>query len=258
MSKNTSKSGLVEFGDYTDDDAEVERASFENSKGAGRFIKLKGGKTTLRAVPPPAGKKWKRTVWQHSLQIGDRWVMFNCPKMMASKSCKTCAKADRLLASRSNSDNRKGKDLRAKRQCFANFVVRESEELGPRTMKFGSMIDEQLIEVRRDEDTGGNFAHPISGFDLRITKSGEKMSTTYKVVPVGKAAATPLHDNVDVMNEWIQSQPDLDLICEVLTEREIDKLIAGDDGDEDEDDEFGAPPRGSKDSDTDEDDDDEF
>jgi hypothetical protein len=223
---------LVNYGDFTlDDTNELEREAKENS-GGNLIYKFPQGRTVLRVVPPKKGEKLMKVAYVHYLDVpGVGRVSFNCPRLMAKRGCAVCRKEAELLATGEDIDFKKSRKLKAKRQLFMCAVIRGQEDLGVRVIRFGKMIEDQLIEIRRDEDDGGNFAHPVTGFDLKISRSGEtENDTKYKVVKTG--GPKPLSDDATQMATWIEEQPSLDRFLRVLSDEQIERKLNGEDGGE--------------------------
>ena len=225
----TTDTSLVKYGDFSADDAEEEAKERESERGSGAFIKLKPGKTTLRVIPPLPGKKWKRVIYVHYVDVpGAGRVSFNCPNLCAKLHCIVCAKQKQLEASGNEIDEKKARKLRPKRRCLVPAVDRADESAGPRVFGFGTMIEDQLIELRKDEDIGGNFVDPVNGFDLAIIRTGTgENDTEYKVMPANKGRACKLSEDAVLFNQWIASQPNLDKWCKVLPADDIEKLLRG-------------------------------
>lgn len=234
--KKSDALSLVDFGDFSLDEADQTKREVEANSGGGRILKLKPGRTVMRVVPPRKGEKLFKIAHVHYLDVpGVGRVSFNCPRLMAKRKCSVCDTAAKLEATGEDMDFRKAKKLRAKQQVFINVVVRDVEENGPQPFRFGKMILDQLIEIRQDEDDGGNFAHPIEGFDLKISRKGEGQNDTeYKVTTTG-ARPSPLHEDAQTMREWIENQPDLSRFMRVLSDDAIDRKLRGEDADDDED-----------------------
>jgi hypothetical protein len=107
------------------------------------------------------------------------------------------------------------------------------------------MIEDQFIEIRQDEDDGGNFSHPVQGFDLKISRKGEGQNDTeYKVTASG-TRPSPLSADADQMEDWISNQPDLSRFLRVLSDEAIERKLNGEEGGRDSDDET---PRSRRDN----------
>jgi hypothetical protein len=232
----TAGSSLVKYGSYSIDEAEDDAKEFADSRGSGIFMKLKPGKHRIRVIPPLLGKKWKRVFYQHFVDVpGLNSVSFVCPLMEEKKPCPVCATEKKLLASDNESDQRRAKKLKASRRVMINVIDRNQEEAGPKVLTVGPMIENQLIELRKDEDLGGDFVDPIKGIDVLIIRSGVGATDTeYKVAPANKGIGLPLSEDSAKMNEWISGQHNLDRYVRVHTAEEIQGLLRGEKPNRDE------------------------
>jgi len=89
-------------------------------------------------------------------------------------------------------------------------------------LAFGKMIHEALIKLRKNPDWGGDFCHPVKGFDVVIERSGTtKNDTEYEVTP---KKTSPLGDET-----WLDGMHDLEKQATVLTMEEIRAKFAGKD-----------------------------
>lgn len=226
--KATPGSSLVQFGDFSLEESEEQKREADAASGSGIILKLKPGRTVLRPIPPKKGEKLMKVAYVHYLDVpGTGRVSFNCPRLMAKRACSVCAAETKLMATGEDNDFKKAKKLHAKRQLYMGVIVRGDEGVGPRVLRFGKMIEDQLIEIRQDEDDGGNFAHPTQGFDLKISRKGEGQNDTeYKVVVSG-ARPSPLAADNAQMQDWIDNQPDLSRFLRVLSDEQIERKLNG-------------------------------
>ncbi len=241
--RKSTGSSLVKYGDYTLDDAEDDQEDLDSSRG-GMIFKWQSGKNIIRVIPPLPDRKWRLRIYEHLINVpGVGWVSFVCPRLMAKEFCPGCDKRDKLLRSRNKVDLKFAKDLRPRRNNYANAILRKEEEAGPRVINFGPQIEEQLIEMRKDPDLGGNFVHPIKGFDIVVRKKGEKLNTEYKVYPVGKGRSTPLHEDASIMNTWIENQHALERFAVVPNADQIEAKMRGEEIDDEEEEDSGSRKR---------------
>lgn len=221
-------SALVNYGSYDLDAANEEHDDLSRA-GGGQFMKLEVGRNVVRLLPPPVGRRSPFvTTYQHFLDIPGRDgpVVFNCPRMMERRPCPACAKGDRLRATGNQKDAEAARDFWASRRVFANVIDRSDEDAGPKVLGFGKTVHEALVAIRRDEDAGGDFTHPIDGFDIIIERVGTgKMDTRYKVFPARRSSSIG-----DKAEEWIAVQPDLRALARVPTLDEIKAQVRGDSG----------------------------
>lgn len=230
MATAKKNDSLVQYEDFSLDDVEEQEKEAKETAGAGVIFKIPPGKTVVRAVPAKPGEKLMMVAYVHYLDVpGVGKVSFNCPRLMAKRNCTVCKKEAELLSTGEDIDFKKSKKLKAKRQLYMPIIVRGEEEAGVRILRFGKMIEDQLIEIRKDEDDGGNFAHPVEGFDLKISRKGEgEFDTEYKVTKTGDVK--PLSNDAAEMKDWIENQPQRERFLRVLSDEDIEAKLAGEGG----------------------------
>ena len=212
---------LQKYGTYSLETAAEEKE--ELAAGQSEYMKLKVGRNIVRFLPPLKGNKPFVTVHQHFINVpgSDRPVVFNCPRLAKVGPCPACERIDQLLASRDSTAEKLAKSYKANRRSFANVIDRAEVERGPKILAFTKSVHNDLVDIRSDEDGGGNFVDPVKGFDIIISREGTtKMDTRYKAVASRKSSQL---ENM----EWIEAQHDLSKQAEILSYEEIrDKLQA--------------------------------
>ncbi len=247
----TSES-LVAYGDFTLEDAEADTKDMEQGGGGNIFVKFKVGKTKLRFIPPLPERKWRRVTYVHYVDIpgGDRAIIV-CPRYEKKERCILC-EMEKQLWERTDAneaknklgpaeaDRKKAKKIKAKRRCYANVIDRANPENGPMVVGFGQTVEEALVEMRKDEEDGGNFLHPVDGFDIKIARKGTtQLDTEYEVI---KSTECPLSEDVAQVNEWIKGQHNLERFCKTYSNKDIEKILKGEKpGDDDDDDDEDKP-----------------
>jgi hypothetical protein len=217
---------LVKWGSYELETAQEEKQESDASGAGADFMKLVAGKNVVRFLPPKVGQRTPFiVVYQHYVKMPGLTspAVFACPRMMKKEPCGACAKAEELKATGNPADADMAKDLFASRRVFANVINRANPEDGPRILGFGKMIHEALLAIRADEDAGGDYTHPVEGFDIVIEKSGEKLNTKYTVRPARQS--TPLATDDQQMQDWIDMQHNLAALARVPTREEMQKLF---------------------------------
>lgn len=241
---------LVRYGDFTVEEAEEQEKESQDSRGSSRFLKLSTGKNVVRVLPPLPGKKWARIFFKHNVDVpGVGRVYFTCPRYEKKEPCVVCTQESRLMSTGNDHDAKKAKKIKAKRRVLCNAIHRSHEEDGPKVWEFGSMVEDQLIAMRKDEDMGGNFVDPVNGIDLLVVKSvgDTQMDTEYKVVPANKGKSCPLHEDIVKMNEWISGQSNLDRQVRVYDADDIERILKGEKPrGRSDDEESGNPARGGR------------
>ena len=200
----------------------------EMAKGGGAdFMKLGVGKSVVRILPPVAGSRSPfRVVHQHFVRLPTQPgpVVFVCPKMETRSPCPMCERAAKLKSSGNEADRDAAWELMPKRRVFCNVVDRAHPEDGPKVLAFGKLIHEELVSLRDDEDAGGDYTHPLTGFDIIIIREGTgKNDTAYKVRRSPKE--TPLSPDAAEMNGWAEVVVDLEQFARTKTYAEICELL---------------------------------
>jgi hypothetical protein len=207
---------IVKYGSFDANEAEKQAKEFESSSA---FFKIPEGRTVTRALPPKAGKKSPiKLVNQHRMTIGDKILVFLCP---GSLECPACAQWEVLRKSRNESEREFAREVFSPRQCaYMNVIDRANPEKGPQVWSFGKTIFSEIISIRNDPESGGDFTDPVNGFDLIIRRKGvTRNDTRYKILPARERTA--LGDM-----SWIETQLDLDEFVINKTIDEIEDLVA--------------------------------
>lgn len=213
-------SNLTKYEAYTPEAAQEERDAIQ--AGSSSFLKIGEGRHVLRFLPPKVGQRSPFTkVWQHFINMPGRPdpIRFLCPAKEAKKFCPVCKKAQQLIDSSKESDRKKGFDIRAKRRIYANVIHRDQEEEGVQIFAFGVMIYKALTAIAADEDAGGDFTDPITGFDIVVERKGTGLNTEYDVRPSRRSSEL---GNMD----WLAEAPSHAHLLKVPTLDEIKGMFA--------------------------------
>ncbi len=220
MTSNLGSYGA--FGTYNLDEAIKEETWSKAAGSDGKFMKLEVGRNVVRFIPPPIGRSSPFvTVFQHYIQMPGmvKPVVFNCPRLMANSICPACKKSDQLVRTGNKVDKEASRNFWASRRIYANVIDRKDPDAGPKILGFGKSVFEMLLNIRKDPEAGGDFTHPIEGFDVIITREGMGLRDTNYIVNVARQA-TELGNPA-----WIQIQPDLTSLSKVLGWEDIKKLF---------------------------------
>ncbi len=241
MSEATS---IQKWGSYDQEEAERDKKETETK---GVFFKVTKEKTTLRFLPPRRGVKnpFVKT-YQHYTNLvegNDKTrVIFNCPRKMMNQPCPVCAMAERKRATGREDDRERAYDLFPKLRVYAAVIDRSDPDKGVQIYPIGKKIFSALVAIRED---GEDFTHPINGFDIAILKKGSKKTDTEYTVKAYRKDS-PLSEDPEQFNEWIDALPDLTTYAYVPNAAELQaKLEAAQDAADAEDDEDEAPARRS-------------
>lgn len=217
-------SNIVQYGDFgTYELEEVTKEEAWAKGGSSKYMKLGLGRNVVRFLPPPMGKKSPFVyVFQHFINLPGYPgpIIFNCPRLMQNSPCPACIKSDKFARSSNPADNEAAKSLWATRRIFANVIDRRDEVAGPKILGFGKGIYETLLNLRKDPASGGDFTHPLHGFDIIITREGTGKNDTSYIVTVSRQT-TELGNP-----EWIAQQADLSSLAKVHSFDEIRQMFA--------------------------------
>ncbi len=216
---------LVKYGSYDLEEAQKEKEALE--AGGADFMKLKVGRNVVRILPPAVGQRTPfKVVYQHFIDLPGKKLVFVCPRFEAKRACPVCQKADQLKGSSAKADQDAASDFFARRRVYCNAIDRGEPDKGPQVLAFGKTVHEQLVALRADEDAGGDFCNPEEGFDIIIERSGTgKNDTKYVVRPARSTSA--LHPNAAVMQEWIDTQKNLNLLAKPPSPEELETMLRG-------------------------------
>ena len=221
-----------QYEDWSPEAAAEEEAQSKAEGGFGPpYVKLREGRNVVRILPPLPGQRSPFVrIWQHFLKDAEgNTVVFECPQRgkpsHEAQRCPACAEAERLDKSPNPVDKKRARDLWPSRRVFANAIDRGDEDAGVKLLAVGKTIHEELLNIAKDPEAGGNFTHPVTGFDIVITRTGTGMDTRYKVTAA--RSNSPLSDDPDEVDEWLDDAHDLNEVARVLTLDEIRAAVTG-------------------------------
>jgi len=193
---------------------ELEAAAAARGVGGFRFWNPEAGKSKLRLMPPWAEgvRSFERATMTH-WSVGPDGLMFTCP----GAGCPICEYVQKLRATGDPADAEKANEMAAKKRYLSNIVdlndpvytgkdVEEWQaakqqsggtdacpfEVGQTKVQvfgYGAMIYTQLMNIfaQLQQDIT-DIEH---GYDLLLTKVGQKMNTKYTIIPA--PPARPMH-----------------------------------------------------------------
>jgi len=216
---------IVQYGGFTLDDADDVDKAVDTIAGK-QFLSIGVGDTIVRFLPPLPGKKTLRVSAVHyvdALPGMDKLIVFACPRYERKEPCIACDKADQLRRSQSPIDRDRAWKISAQLKIYAAVIDRDNEEAGPRVYAFGKNVHTQLKAIRRNPRLGGDFTDPTeNGFDIIINRTGTGVKDTRYAVAAAREN-TPLSASPELMQMWIENQPDLDSL---VTTETPDELLA--------------------------------
>lgn len=220
--------------DISDNDLneQTEQAKQGRIGGFSKLFKFPEGKTTIRIAPPRPDAKVRSPffiVSEHFVDIpGVGRGGFVCPRAQANQKCPLCEKALKLLATGNPKDADAAQKLSPEPKAYTAFLVRGQESRGWQVAAFTSGTHKKLKMILQDPDPadGGNFTHPMTGFDIVITRTGQELATRYDV-KARTSTRGPLENDPDEMDDLLASIPDLSKHGNVPTLEEIQAKLRG-------------------------------
>lgn len=200
--------------------------------GAG-FWKPAQGRSTVRILPEVGKMGW------FFKEVGTHYfdTSVYCPAVNDGSDCPAC-EVNELLFQAGRKDA--ASDFRVRRSFWMNVVVRGQEGDGPRIFTPGVMIFNSLAALIQDPEYG-DISDFDEGFDIKIDRSGEGLSTEYQVMP--SRHPSPLSQDEDEAEEWMEEARDIETFIagSIKSYDDIAKAVGADvylddDYDEDEDD----------------------
>lgn len=117
------------------------------------------------------------------------------------------------------------KKLFPKDAHFVPVVVREEEDLGVRWWGCNKTIYEDLMDKFFDEDWG-DMTNPITGRDITVTRKPKSGNDQFdKITASVSPNKTPLSEDSSLVEQWVDSIPDIHEIFEIETYDELEKKV---------------------------------
>ena len=215
---------IQKWGTYTAEAAQEEREALQDEGGAD-FMKLSVGRNIVRILPPARGRSSPfRVTYQHYVETPDGKWAFTCPRLENDRRCLLCELAMSLQRSGKPRDRDQGYQIKAKRRVYTNAINRADPDKGPVVLAFGKTIHDDLVNLREDEVTGGDYTHPVGGIDVIIDRVGSGKNDTEYTVNLSRQTS-PLHPDATVMDSWAGMLHDLDSFAKVPSDDEMNEKM---------------------------------
>ena len=182
------------------------------------------GKQNVRIIPNKYNKKNPFTELYFYYGIGKK-VMIS-PLSWGDKD--PIAEFAKQLRSTNDKENwRLAKKLDPKMRVFVPVIVRGEENLGVRLWEFGKEVYKSLLGFAADEDYG-DFTDIQDGFDFKIDAVNSEVAGR-KVVSCTlrpRPKSSPISDDANLVNKWLEEQPDIMTINRKREYDDIKELLA--------------------------------
>lgn len=221
------------FGNYTAEAAKADEAEAAASGTGVRNVqvsKLDPGGYAYRFLPPKPGRKTMFSVrYTHFVKGGTKTRAVPCARRMSNLPCAICAEIERLNATGQKLDKDVADAMNPEFsvQALALDIDLPFDEAKPLAqlvcLEFKKSIHTDLIGIRNNVRTGGEFSHPISGFPVEITKKGAGMNTEYTVTPLRdqKGMIAPSIEQVAII---LRDAPDI-FSQKTMTDEEVATVL---------------------------------
>jgi hypothetical protein len=188
------------------------------------FWKPQVGNYTIRIVPSKSNRQdpFKEVYFHYGFTKGPMLALNNFGE--ADPIMEFAAK---LRQSKDRDNWALAKKLDPKMRVFVPVIVRGEEHLGVRLWEFGKEVYKSLLGFAADEDYG-DFTDIQEGFDFKIDAvqaevAGRKVvSCTLRPRP----KASPISEDANLVNKWLEEQPDIMAINRKREYNDIKELLA--------------------------------
>jgi len=188
------------------------------------FWKPQVGNYTIRIVPAKANKQnpFKEVYFHYGFAKGPVLALNNFGE--ADPIMEFAAK---LRQSKDRDEWELAKKLDPKMRVFVPVIVRGEEHLGVRLWEFGKEVYKSLLGFAADEDYG-DFTDIHDGFDFKIDAVHAEVANK-KVVSCTlrpRPKSSPISDDANLVNKWLEEQPDIMTINRKREYNDIKELLA--------------------------------
>jgi hypothetical protein len=200
-----------------------------------------GDGNKIRACPPKPGAKFYQRVDFH-YSIGPKNRTFPCARSISEdETCALCDIADQLKASDDVAQQAEYKQVKAKKRYLIAIVDINAKDKGIQVWRAPTTCWRDIVMIIRDPDWG-NITHPITGRNIKVIKTGQKLNTDYTIQVLPNPTKFPLEMSA------LDELPDLLDTVTFADDTEMEQAYY-DEGDGDEGDEYEVEPEGEGDGD---------
>jgi len=219
-------SNLADYGHVDIAKAQEEQ---DATSGGNSFWKPQDGDNIIRVLPGHIGRDlpWE-SFYQHfinNVSLPNGRAIWSCPKMFAQKldvnfdpecelpHCKGCdAFHDAISKAEGESEVEEAEKLEAKFRCECSIIDRSAPKKGIQVYGFGVQIRNEMLKILKTAPSratlGGNFSHPVNGFDLILNKTGTGRTGTKYTLRAAREVS-PLVESESRMLDLLRAMPDL-------------------------------------------------
>lgn len=191
--------------------------------GRGGFWSPKVGKNVIRILPEVGEMQYFfQEVGKHAFPPDGRRSVY-CPNFTSNGEldCPVCELVDELRKAGDKASKNLASQLKLRKSYWMNVIDRSNEDAGTQIYTPGVIVFGSLVGLINDPDYG-LITSIDDGFDVTIERTGTGRDTEYEVRP--KPRHTPLHEDPDIIKEWLENAKDLTVV-EVSEDPEEDKEL---------------------------------
>lgn len=211
------------------------KARLERQGSSGlSFDKLVNGKNIRRILWPKGNRDLCFSEGYIHFGLGaDGKTSMVCRKTNNSKAhCPVCEYITQLQMSKDKNDKKLAEAIKARKRVYFNVIDRDSDsdtdEL--KVLPVGLTVQKAIVAILCDPDYG-DITDPAEGRDVTIKRTGQGLNTEYSVLP--KPNTSPA--STTLTPEQIEEQmADLDAFWTAPSVEDMEKVIYGEDGDDDD------------------------
>ena len=208
--------------------AKMRQALSETDTGSGSagFLgALSEGVTIIRILPEVGDMpRFFQEVGVHQMPGKDGKRIF-CPKFTSrgKLTCPVCEIVDQLYKAGDTASKAFAGQIRAQKKYWMNTIARADEKAGPKIYTPGVLVFRQLMSLIQDPDYG-DITDVEDGYDIKIERKGKGRTDTDYQARAAKNSS-PLSDDPDKVDEWLESAKDVSYV-EVSTNPDEDAELA--------------------------------
>lgn len=178
------------------------------------------GPNEIRIMPSWLGPEgeWYFEVIMH-YELPDR-KFAACLKQFGSE-CPICEAVEALMDSNKAADQKLASKMMAKENYIVNVGLPNKPDGLVQVWRMGKPMFLELLGFYMDD---GDFSHPKTGYNFRLTRNGTGLKTRYEPLKIAKPNPSPL-----VIEGWKKKLRRLDQIEKPKSRKELRSLLAGED-----------------------------
>lgn len=216
----------------------VEELNNSNSGGKNSYIKFEvGDEKVLRIVPTEDGDPFKSAYLYYGLGVSP----FLSPSQQFGEDDPIYEFRKTLWEDGSEEAKKQARKLKANQRFYSPVIVRGEEDKGVQIWSYSKSVYQWLIEdVILNEDYG-DITDIHNGNDIRVKKVQKPDDQYPSFSTTVRPRKTPLHDDEEVVNEWLKNTPDIspEVLHERKTPEEVQKILDNFMGSESESEKYG-------------------